>query len=95
MLMRHSCRLTGNYGALEAGSAGDALQDLTGGMIEKNEMSKMSQEELRDIFDTMSKYQSRASLMSASISVSFCFNCANAFAFTLIIRNTRSMFYYK
>ena len=85
--MRHSRRLTGSYGALEAGSAGDALQDLTGGMIEKNDLRSMSQEELRDLFDTMSKYQSRASLMSASLSVSLCVNVISDNAICFYVNN--------
>lgn len=69
-------RLIGSYGALEGGLAGEALQDLTGGLLEKNDLSRMTPAELNDLFDMLLKYQSRATLMSPSLEV--CRVCAPA-----------------
>ena len=44
---------------------------MTGGMIAKNELQSMSQQELSDLFDELLDYQDHATLMSASIRVCY------------------------
>ena len=68
-LIHHVCRLNGSYFALIGGQPGDALQDMTGGLLETHDLPEMQPEERAELYETMLKYQGRASLMAATITV--------------------------
>ena len=71
-------RLVGNYEAMKGGSVGEALEDFTGGVLEYMDLTTLEEAGCTELFETLLKYQGRASLMGASIK-----------ACTVVLRRTR------